>query len=238
MFIIGDTTSISRTCSCVSINTACANDATASCANAATAVCANDATAACANDAPSACANAATMACANDATAACTNDAPSACANDATTTLTNALAAVKSPQKLILISNNPQWLQIPSLKNYLKVQYMETQALDVLIVARDHIHTGWQLLNHPLYGNFRPYQQPFRSILAQAPKDASTDTFSLHLLEQALNIYHDCAHQIIDLAKLHPDLLRDCAYLDRALLDATLEHCCHCSFLTSTSYKE
>jgi len=238
MFIVGTDTPLSTTCSCVSSLTPFANDATATCANDTTSSCTNDATASCANDATATCANDATATCANDATATCANDAIASCTNDATAACANDATSSCSPHKLILISNNPQWLQIPSLENYLTFQYMETQALDVLMAARDRIHTGWQLLNHPLYGNFRPYQQPFRSMLAQPSKERSTDTLSLHLIEQALNIYHDCAHQILDIAKLHPNLLRDCAYLDRALLDATLEHCCHCSFLTSTSYKE
>jgi len=168
----------------------------------------------------------------SDVTAACTNDTTANCTKNCTS------SSPHSPHKIVLISNNPQWLQIPSLENYLTIQYMETQALGVLIAARDRTHTGWQLLNHPLYGNFRPYQQPFRSILAQSSNGCPTDTLSLHLIEQALSIYNDCAHQILDIATLHPKLLHDCAFLDRALLDATLEHCCHSSFLTTTSYKE
>ena len=43
----------------------------------------------------------------------------------------------------------------------------EGSAQLVLLAARDLIHAGWRLLHHPLYGNYRPHQQPYRSILLQ-----------------------------------------------------------------------
>lgn len=88
---------------------------------------------------------------------------------------------------------------------------LECSALDIFINGRDLIHQGWELLNHPLYGNFRQGEQPFRSILlrfqpnriknssietessSSATKNSSVqegyDEESLHFIEQAIHWY-------------------------------------------------
>lgn len=104
-------------------------------------------------------------------------------------------------------------------------------ALPVLLGARDKIHSGWKLLNHPLYGNFRPHQQPYRSLLlrprAKAAPDpdkvarTAPDPLSLHLLEQALELYNSVP--VLDPAKA-PVALRDaCAILDCELMRLPLQ---------------
>lgn len=104
-------------------------------------------------------------------------------------------------------------------------------ALPVLLGARDKIHCGWKLLNHPLYGNFRPHQQPYRSLLLKPREQAAPDpdgvarvtpdALSLHLLEQALELYNSVA--VLDPAKA-PAALRDaCAILDCELMRLPLQ---------------
>ncbi|MDL2279505.1 GrdX family protein [Desulfovibrio sp. OttesenSCG-928-G11] len=104
-------------------------------------------------------------------------------------------------------------------------------ALPVLLGARDKIHLGWKLLNHPLYGNFRPHQQPYRSLLlrpcakaAPGPDKitrAAPDPLSLHLLEQALELYNSVS--VLDPARA-PAALRDaCAILDCELMRLPLQ---------------
>jgi hypothetical protein len=105
-------------------------------------------------------------------------------------------------------------------------------ALPVLVAARDLIHLGFSLLGHPLYGNYRPHQQPYRTLLlksgAAGPKtvnnnDAvplSVDEYSLHLIEEAINVYQS-------VPGLSPDqapqvFLDDCAFLDYELMRLTL----------------
>ncbi|MDR1742148.1 MAG: GrdX family protein, partial [Synergistaceae bacterium] len=48
-------------------------------------------------------------------------------------------------------------------------RFIDGSPLDVLIAVRDAAHRGAVLLTHPLCGNLRPYQQPFRSVLVKSP---------------------------------------------------------------------
>ena len=99
----------------------------------------------------------------------------------------------------------------------------------VLLAARDLIHAGWRLLHHPLYGNYRPYQQPYRSaLLALGRKNTgdargmdaagdsiqrtSTDPESLHFIEEAREVFRNCRILTPDLAP--PSFRKDCALLD------------------------
>lgn len=66
-----------------------------------------------------------------------------------------------------LITNNPLF-STPSPAG-LDVRLLDGDARAVLICARDRVHQGWRLANHPLYGNFRPHQQPYRSIVLLPP---------------------------------------------------------------------
>lgn len=62
-----------------------------------------------------------------------------------------------------LITNNPFFSSRSPAG--LDLRFLDDDARAVLICARDLAHKGWRLVNHPLYGNFRPHQQPYRSIV-------------------------------------------------------------------------
>ena len=127
----------------------------------------------------------------------------------------------------VLFSNNPlmRVLRFPGWE----VDVTPASSLDVLLAGRNRVHAGWQLLHHPLYGNYRPHQQPYRSLLLQkstaytiqantqaATQQAKVDLTSLHLVEEALGIYqttpvllpHQAPHSF----------LRDCATIDLELM--------------------
>jgi len=107
----------------------------------------------------------------------------------------------------------------------------EGTALSVLLAARDLIHAGWRLLHHPLYGNYRPYQQPYRSVLlASGP---STDFESLHYIEAALNVFNDSRILTPDMAS--PSFLKDCAMLDFELMRLPLQQAALPDYLDSTA---
>lgn len=70
-----------------------------------------------------------------------------------------------------LITNNPFFsTSRPACADVLLVR---DDARAVLICARDLVHKGWRLANHPLYGNFRPHQQPYRSLVLFPPAGGS-----------------------------------------------------------------
>lgn len=101
--------------------------------------------------------------------------------------------------------------------------YCDDNALAILLLARNCIHHGWTLLNHPLYGNFRPHQQPFRSLLLQSPQFATghPDLNSLRLIEQALLIYSN--NKILTPQAAPATWTDDLAELDHELIRQTLE---------------
>ncbi len=102
-------------------------------------------------------------------------------------------------------------------------------AVDVISLAKGRILAGCRLLHHPLYGNFTPQQQPFRSLLLSCPKDEQgekSDTTSYRLIETALERYGSHIHNLPK-PEDYPDNVRnDYAYIDRMLLEEILLSCC------------
>lgn len=122
----------------------------------------------------------------------------------------------------LLISNNPAFFTVK--RSGLEVCPVQGTAHDVLCAARDKVHLGWVLLNHPLYGNFRPNHQPFRSLLLSLPTQPASgfDAFSLHLVEQALAVYDSCPHLWATPDNVPPEMFQDCSFIDVELMQATL----------------
>jgi hypothetical protein len=106
---------------------------------------------------------------------------------------------------------------------------MEGSPLEVLLAGRRFLHAGWRLLHHPLYGNFRPHQQPYRSLLWRFEKDSArageyplpADDWSVRLLEEALILYQNSP--VLSPEQAPPALREACALLDYELLRLTLE---------------
>lgn len=70
-------------------------------------------------------------------------------------------------ESICLITNNALFSS-SSLKNpniEFEIHLLASSALNIFISGRNLIHLDWELLNHPLYGNFRQGEQPFRSLL-------------------------------------------------------------------------
>lgn len=134
---------------------------------------------------------------------------------------------------MVLVTNNPRLFNAGHAR--LQVQPVQGTAHDVLCAARDRAHLGWQLLNHPLYGNFRPYHQPFRTVVLKAPEQVGlpgtaaatvspppVDAESLRLLEEALGVYLSCRRQWATPDNVPQEMYDDCAVIDEGLMSATL----------------
>lgn len=124
-----------------------------------------------------------------------------------------------------LITNNPVFFEYQQAG--LEIRPVNDTAHAVMCAARDAIHTGWTLLNHPLYGNYRPYQQPFRSLLLSAPESSAAsvpcvNAESLHFLEQALDVYATCVHSWATPDNVPAHMHKDCSVIDAALMEETL----------------
>jgi hypothetical protein len=120
--------------------------------------------------------------------------------------------------RITLVTNNPEF------KSKVKdITFIDGSAWEVLVKSRDAVHLGGKLLNHPLYGNFRPYQQPYRSLVLQKNSNVSSvDLYSLGLMENALEVYRSCGDRILLPGMLAEEAERDCRYLDYQLVKHTL----------------
>lgn len=101
--------------------------------------------------------------------------------------------------------------------------FFDADARAVVTAARDCIHYGWRLVHHPLYGNYRPYQQPYRSLVLTSPASDSArpDEVSLRFIEEALLVYN--GNKVLAPAEAPPSLLDACALLDYELMRLPLE---------------
>ncbi|MCL1940699.1 MAG: GrdX family protein [Synergistaceae bacterium] len=118
----------------------------------------------------------------------------------------------------VLFTNNPV-MKKKITNETLEFTFIGGTSLDVLKGARDSVHMGAKLVTHPLYGNLRPHQQPYRTILAVRENGSrACDLESLSLIENALGVYQSCADRLIKPEDL-PELLRDdYAYVDYELM--------------------
>lgn len=131
------------------------------------------------------------------------------------------------PERALLITNNPDFrLAIPA---NIELRFVDGSALDVLTAARDLAHKGWILANHPLYGNFRPHQQPYRSLVMLPPdaaclpvQEGEEPITPLGFLEEALTLYQSPVRKSLP-EDVPEHMRRDCAMIDRELLRATLD---------------
>jgi len=87
--------------------------------------------------------------------------------------------------KLNVITNNPlAKTKYPSL-----AEFLESGSGGVLAQARDYIHSGAKLINHPLSGGVQPGVNPYKSLVVTAAIKSTapgTDIMSLGLIENAI----------------------------------------------------
>lgn len=85
-----------------------------------------------------------------------------------------------------VLTNNPKayswWLEKESTQ--LQVHWQEGGFNAVLIAARDLIHRGWRLLNHPLSSSIKPNQTPYKTLLLA--EGTELDCQSLSVIEAAI----------------------------------------------------
>ena len=89
-------------------------------------------------------------------------------------------------KSLKIITNNP--LVVGKYRGI--AEYLETGVGDLLVRARDYIHIGARLLNHPLSGGVVAGISPIKSLIVEIDeKDSSiiTDYISLELIENAIS---------------------------------------------------
>jgi hypothetical protein len=93
----------------------------------------------------------------------------------------------------------------------------------VLVAARDLIHQGSRLLTHPLYGNFLPNQQPFRTLVLSVPqKGSGVDLDSVTLIEDAISVFRKYEGRWALPGQLRETVEKDYAMIDFDLMQESL----------------
>ena len=99
------------------------------------------------------------------------------------------------------------------------VEFLDTDYIGLLKKTRDHLHLGYELLTHPLYGSVKPYETIYRTIVIQK---ANTISFtSIELIEEAIETATKF-YKINKNIKWTNEILEDFQVVDKDLIDNTL----------------
>lgn len=87
---------------------------------------------------------------------------------------------------MLLITNNKKFMDIKDelAAKGIEAKFLETDYIGVLQYARDLIHSGYEILTHPLYGSVKPNETIYRTIILE--KGSELDFRSLGLIEEAI----------------------------------------------------
>lgn len=119
----------------------------------------------------------------------------------------------------VVITNNPQVNALVGSK--MKVVFHEEKTyLETMVAVRDLVFKGWKLITHPLYGNLKPHETPYRSIvIEQVGKNG--DDASILIMDQSVEFARN-------LMKGRPErvytrqIVEDFQYIDASLLENML----------------
>lgn len=82
------------------------------------------------------------------------------------------------------------------------------------------IHVGWRLIANPLYGNLKPNQQPYRTLVLAKGESSAVDFESLQLIENAIR-YYESSHALRLPGSLPEETDKDFRYIDYMLMEET-----------------
>ncbi len=121
----------------------------------------------------------------------------------------------------MIITNNPKFINYKN-KDFdnLEIVYKDVDALEILKIGRDYIHKNYKLLTHPLYGNFRPNELFYRTIIIE--ESEKLDFESLELIENSIFKIE----KILKNTKKKnatDSILKDYAYIDFQIIKENME---------------
>lgn len=112
-----------------------------------------------------------------------------------------------------IVTNNPLVKD-----KYSQIIFVDGAFEDVLIKTRDLVHSGHELINHPLGASIRMFFSPYRSIIVGS-KTTDIDDEHISIMESSIVSYRK------QMANRSPDLdnSQDYAIIDSELLDSAVE---------------
>lgn len=113
-----------------------------------------------------------------------------------------------------IITNNPQ-----ACKKYEELTFfVDTTVQGIFLKARDAVHAGAVLINHPLSGSVKPNESPYKSLVISYVKPA-LDVASLQLIEGAIIVLDKLP---VKDRKYNQQVLDDFMAIDLDLLDSAI----------------
>lgn len=70
---------------------------------------------------------------------------------------------MKSPHRIRIVTNNP--LVKTVLSDWYKVEYHEVSYREILVMVRDMVYNGYELMTHPMAGSVKPNETMYKSIV-------------------------------------------------------------------------
>lgn len=112
-----------------------------------------------------------------------------------------------------IVTNNPLVKE-----DYERTIFVEGSYMDILIKVRDLVHSGHELINHPLGASIRMLYSPYRSIIVSEKTDSNNQYF-LEMIESSIDTYNK------HMGVRKPDIKngKDYALIDKELLKSALD---------------
>ncbi len=113
-----------------------------------------------------------------------------------------------------IVTNNPIVKE-----KYSQVIFVDGGFEDVLIKTRDLVHSGHELINHPLGASIRMFFSPYRSIIVSSSSTGLVDDEHVSIMESSIISYRK------QMENRMPDIVnsQDYAMIDSELLDSSVE---------------
>ena len=114
-----------------------------------------------------------------------------------------------------IVTNNPM-----AHKKYPHVcEFLEFPVSGIFQAARDKIHLGAVLINHPLAGSIKPNESPYKSLVLSC-RVGDTDPDSLSLIEGAVDVLRKMPEKN---RQYTPKILEDFMVIDLDLLQSAIK---------------
>ncbi|MDO0825978.1 GrdX family protein [Desulfosporosinus nitroreducens] len=115
--------------------------------------------------------------------------------------------------KNLIITNNPAVAE----KNNNTVLFVDGSVEETLIMVRDKVHSGYELISHPLAASLRMMFSPFRSVIL-GKKSNKIDVFSAEIIEDSIIKYK----RHMDFRKKDSANCEDYKMIDLILLESAI----------------
>lgn len=121
---------------------------------------------------------------------------------------------------MFIVTNN-KYVYEKYNKTITVAYYESATLLEILKICRDEVHSGKQILTHPLTGSIKPNETPFKSVMISS-ESGKLHFDSLSIIENAIEV----TEKFLSNAKVKhwPDkILEDFRLIDFGLITSAIE---------------